>query len=706
MTITKEQALAELQKRGYDVNNLPPITNITQQQAGEELERRGINFSAKRENMTKTALEVLGGISPKDSFEGSIGGGSLGRLQPQEPDLKTQQKHIAYQQLQIMGYSPNDIDTLNYIWRETHPKFFDLKQQGPQTGGSIAGGITGGALGMGVAGPPGAFVGGIIGSGIGGGLGRALTPQKSGEPPTGKQITGAMLSEAGSQLAGETISYTLGKVTPFLKRPIKEVIELEKRMKKKVPALFLPVGAKDTSYYTRFFENISKGGFVSKDIWDDFFTKLDANIYKVAESNIDDMAKGLQRLTPEQTGQEFLKLIGRNVPGGGKGEMLEMFDDLVNPVYQYIDKQTGKNLVKTAKIKSTVLPQYIQDLRLNKTHLSPQGRAFSKKILDLPDNISLDDMRTLRSDLLRIERKFTRDADISQGLIKDLAGAADDSIFDVANNPDTPPKLLQLLRNTNDMYKKGKDLFTNTFSYQLSNKLAENPSSAAKLFEEGNPTQILAIRNGLTKTLEGKPYPQGQMAFNRLRQAWTQDLLEKSVSSGKLNANTYNMNLLKMGDAGLSALFPEPEILQGIKDVGKVLVIAERTGNSGTVLFTKGLQVGGGYKMYKGARAGEWINFMTGGALAIGPEAWAKLETSQIGNKLLSMGISMPKGSKMLGPIAVKMTYLLQRIDADEQEALESYERQITEQARMVRLPFTKQAQTQSGRSKLGFGSH
>ena len=146
-------------------------------------------------------------------------------------------------------------------------------------------------------------------------------------------------------------------------------------------------------------------------------------------------------------------------------------------------------------MKGIARKQLANDNKLNEQFLSAIGRNKLQRVLGLNDKISFSDMRLLRSSYLKDVRKLARDVDQSQNIIKQLASITDDAIFDPKAAQGLNPEALNLLRNTNALYKAGKKGIEETFSESLAKRLLKNQSRIVKeIFPNNIPKAVRLLR--------------------------------------------------------------------------------------------------------------------------------------------------------------------------------------------------------------------
>lgn len=598
------------------------------------------------------------------------------RLSPFARDPKTVSKKIPFsrigqltkqqelfEQLTDKGLSPKQID-------------LTLKAKGVLEGprvGRTAGGIGGAIATTAIAGRliPGPFDDAAIlaaflassGAGVGGVAGEAVqTGVEEGRLITGREALGAFANESLTELGGRGL-VGAGKFvfSPLIKQLVPEAASLVDDFAK-VGGNFSP-SELDKRFSIRVGEAFSRGGFGAKEIFQEFEEKQGRAALAFASEIVDSISEGIARQTPEEIGSIFADGITR--PGG---RILNILDDLVTPLYKQVDELAEGVSVSTRSLKSFAKKELAKDVRLNKLFLSPTGRSKLTKIVELSDEVSFSDMRTLRSSFLKDISKMARDVDQSQGIIKQIAGITDQAIFDPKAAKGMSEEGLRLLRNTNRLYKAGQQGIKTTFSESIAKRLLKNPSSVIReVFPNNNPKAIRLLRESLVEPISGRPIAEGKILWNQLRQEWLADVVNKATQKGVTEPKVLDNLLRKMGDKGFREMFPEPNIAKEVKKISTLFGVAGQTPPSGASLFARGAQVGGLGLMYKGAKEGDFVGFTAGATLALGPLAFAKLATSPKGASLLTIGFNLKPGASGIVPNTVRMVRLLRSIDSKEQ---------------------------------------
>lgn len=693
--------------------------------------RRLENIQPDQQTQTDQLLEQLGGKLPtKGKLPAPFVLGGLGAPPGPitRPDIKEQTRRQAYSQLLKQGHTPEQLKLTVQA----------QKMLGRPRYGRGAGGIIGPLAATAIAGRaiPGPFddaaiLAGLIaagGAGVAGVAGEAAQTALEEKRLIGKrEALKAFAIEAGTEIGARGL-VRAGKfaMSPFIKKTVPEAAALVDDFAK-VGGTFSPTEL-DSRFSLRVMEGFSRGSFGAAEIFREFEEKQMKAASVFAKNIIDSIAEGVARQTPKEIGETFAKeIISPN------GRILMILDDLVNPLYKQVDDlakesvagfrqirkggrairgvtgrfQPAKELqririgpkVSTKSLKTFANKQLATDKRLNGQFLSPIGRSKMKKIVGMGDDISFSDMRLLRSSYLRDVRKLARDVDQSQGIIKQLAGIADDAIFDPKSTKGLNREALNLLRNTNALYKQGKEGIKTTFSESLMKKLVKNPSSVVKeVILDDNPTAIKLLRESLVEPISGKPSAEGKILWNQIRQAWLANAVEETTKEGVVNPRTYNNIIKKLTVEGFNELFPEPAVRSNVIKLHQLFEVVGKKPPTGLSLFSRGAQTMGVVKMYQGAKASDFIGFTTGGLLSIGPLAFAKMSMNPTGLKLLTAGVKMKPGATGLVPNAVRMIRLLREINAKENKQRLKELRQQQLRGKIAREPTLRQMRGLGGR--------
>lgn len=681
---------------------------VTDQDIQAEITRRiKAEQQSGREQKVNQLFEQLGGKIPSMEPEKlpflAGGPGPLSRVGTLKP------RQEAFRELQDLGFTREQID----LSLRTK-KILDRPRIGRTVGGMVGPFAATAIAGRAIPGPidDAAILTYLIaagGAGTGGVAGEAIQTGIEEKRLIGRrEALKAFAIEAGTEVGGRAV-VGVGKLalSPFIRKVVPEAAALVDDFAK-VGGTFSP-SELDKRFSLRISEAFSRGSFGAKEIFQEFEEKQGRAVLAFADNIIESIGEGVARETPEKIGEIFAGDITR--PGG---RVFGILDDLFDPLYKQVDDlahsqaqrafrqvkaggpairgisgkfQTARELQRlqlTPKVSTKTLKQFAKkhlatDTRLNSQFLSPAGRSKLTKVIEMSDEISFSDMRTLRSSFLKDTRKLARDVDQSEGIIKQLVGVTDKAIFDPKAAKNLSGEALNLLENTNRLYRAAQEGLKTTFSEKLAKRLLKNPSGVIKeVFPNNNPKAIRLLRKSLIEPISGKPSAEGKILWNQLRQAWLADAVDLASKEGVAKPKVFNNQLLKMGKKGLREMFPENSKMEGVKKIRTIFEIAGKTPPTGASLFSRGAQIGGLAMMYNSGKEGDFIGFTAGATLAVGPLAFAKLATNPRGIKFLTRGFKMKPGASGLVPLAVRMVKLVEQI-----AQTENRQRQTLEQRKL-----------------------
>lgn len=684
--LTNEQLIAMRQQQAQVAQPTQPVQQpVTQQDSiiGNVPTEKLIQIrDTARSKDQQDLIGQLGGRLPTQNIvPRQVLAGMAGPVE--NPEFKKEEaRREAFAKLTEQGFTPEQL--------ELSLKAGDILE-GPRIG-RTTGGIGGALAATAIAGRfiPGPFDdAGIMalalaagGAGLGGAAGEATqTAIEEKRLINRREVLSAFANEAGTEVGGRGLVRGLKfAASPFIKQTVPEAAALIDDFAK-VGGSFSPTEL-DKRFTLRVGEAFSRGSFGAKEIFQEFEEKQGKAVLAYADNMINSISEGIARQTPEEIGNIFADGITR--PGG---RVLNILDELVDPLYKQVD-ELGKGVnVSTKELKSFAKKHLATNKRLNGQFLSEAGKSKLDKIVTMKDNLSFSDMRTLRSSFLKDSRKLARDVDQSQGIIKQLAGITDKAIFDPASAKGITPEALNLLRNTNSLYKAGQSGIKTTFSETLAKRLLKNPSSVIKeVFPANNPKAIRSLRQSLVEPISGKPNEEGKALWNQLRQEWLADVVDQSTKEGVAKPKVFSNLMRKATPQNIAEMFPEKELRGNVKKLQNLFEVAGKTPGGGTSLFSRSAQLGGLAMMYQGAKEGDFVGFTAGSTLAIGPLAFAKLATSPKGIKALTAGFRMKAGAKGLVPNAVRMVRLLKDIDKTEQKRKAAQRKELERQRRLPAL--------------------
>ena len=510
-----------------------------------------------------------------------------------------------------------------------------------------------------------------------------------------REANRAFLTEFATEGVSRVVTRT-GKLlfSPFIKQTVPEAAALIDDFAK-VGGTFSPTEL-DRRFTLRVGEAFARGSFGADQIFQEFEERQGKAALVFAKNIVDSIGEGIAKQSPRQIGETLASDISKP-----NGRVFNMLDELFDPLFKQVDDlaaeeaqkrfiqvrsggppirgisgrfQPARGLkaikitpgVSTSSLKKFATKELAKDNRIK--HLSPTGRIKLKEILDMPDKLTFSEMRQKRGAFLKDVRKLGRDLDQSESIIAQLAQLTDDAIFDPAATRGIGPKALNLLRNTNAVYKASKEGIKEILPESLAKRLVKNPSSVVKqVIPNDNPKAIELLRKSLVEPLtKGKPSAEGKVLFNQIREAWLANAVDEATKEGVINPRTYNNILRKLGREGFEELFPEPSVRASVDKIQDLFNIAGRKPPVGLSLFSRGAQTIGAVKLWQGAKAGDVVSITSGGLLSIGPLAFAKLATNKKGIKFLTLGMNIKPGSSSFTPNAIRIVRLLREINLKE----------------------------------------
>ena len=682
LTEAEQKELDELKSRRAGLTGTiqqPVITGLApgEQQELQQLKQNRaeiIKQDQERQQKIGQLLGSLGGRLPTTGelpsfvrpFGGTFGGAAIGSQQLRQREI---QRRGAFQELSNMGFKPEQLK----LSMQTQ------KVLGGARVGRTAGGIGGALAATAIAGRviPGpiddAVIMGLLiaagGAGVGGVAGEAAQTAIEEKRLIGKrEALKAFAIEAGTE-AGARGVVLGGKaiLSPLIKKIVPEAAALVEDFAK-VGGHFSPTEL-DQRFTIRIAEAFSRGSFGAKEIFQEFEEKQGRAVLAYADNIIEAIGEGVARQTPEEIGELFAKGITRP-----NGRVFNLLDDLFKPLYSQVDDLSKGSTFNISKLKSFAKQQLVKDKALLKEGvkrhgvlLTPSGREAMETVIDLKTDLTATQLRDFNSKILKDVRKFKRDADQSEGLIKKISQITRDILEDPTQSKNFPTKARNLLNNTNRLFATSRKGIETTFSETLTKRLLKNPSRVVReVFPNNNPKAIRLLRKSLLEPISGKPSTEGKVLFNQLRQAWLADAVDQATKEGIAKPKVFNNVLRKLGNKSLKEMFPEKEIANNVKKIQTIFEIAGKTPPSGASLFSRGAQVGGFIMMYNSGKEGDAIGFTAGAALAIGPLAFAKLATNPKGVKFLTAGFKMKPGASGIVPNAVRMIRLLREMNQKE----------------------------------------
>lgn len=562
-----------------------------------------------------------------------------------------------------------------------------------------------------------------VGAGLGGGAGEAI---QVGLEEKRLISRGEFLKATGTEIlyeAGGRSFVRAGKFafSPFIKRTIPEAAALVDDFAKLGGVL--PPTALDKRFHLSIAEEISRGAFGARQVFQDMGEKSGKAAYVYAEQLLDLMADGAPRLGAEQLGKEFTEGITRPT-----GFVFRELDNLIDVLYKQLDDMTEsqfKRVFATKEVPSTILDElgrpltketrkavgrkliaklapgfeeleefvpvgvstrklkqfWIKELQKNKEllklgkkgalTLTPDAIKEGERIVfGLEDTIPHRAMRDIRSRVLRDIKKLHRDIGQDEALIKRFERVMFDTLTDPASVKGMNPEMQNLFNNTRNLWAALREGLEKTFPEKLAKRIAQNPSGAIKeLFPRNNPSAIRRLRISLVEPIGGRPSTSGEMLWKQLRTAWFDDAVEQATRGGVIKPNVFENIVRRQGKEVIKEMLPDKAGKRQLRNIRDLFVAMSKKPAAGASLFIRGGQVGGLYLMYDGTKDGDFLQVTAGGALVAGPYFFAKMAAHPLGSRLMAAGIKLKPGSTSLVPITARLINLARKLDREEWSA-------------------------------------
>ena len=581
---------------------------------------------------------------------------------------------------------------------------------------------------------------GIVGAGAGGAAGEAIQTGIDERRLIGKrEALSAFAKEAAFEAGGRGVVGALKfGASGAIKQTVPEAAALIDDFAK-VGGQFSPTEL-DRRFTLRVAEGFSRGSFGAAEIFQEFEEKQGAATVAFARNIIESIGEGIARETPQQIGETLASDITK--PGG---RIFNILDDLFKPLYDQLDDLTKSSIVKQTErisVPSSILDSTGKPIermvervigeRIKGTGVStkslktfraeiiaknqrlvdvakrtgkelplvsPAGKIILDDIDRLPGTIGHADYRSFRTKVLKENRKLNRDADVSESMVKRISSITREELFSPNSVAGASPEAKRLHANITNLFAASEAALKETLPETLAKRLIKNPSSVVKeVIKPKNPKAVKLLRQSLVEPLSGQPSAEGKILWNQIRQAWLADAVEQATKEGVANPRVYNNILRKLGRETFNEMFPEKSIRNSVDKIQTLFNIAGKKPPSGLSLFSRGAQTVGAVKIWQGAKAGDIIGITTGGVMAVGPLAFAKLATTPGGIKALTLGFKIKPGASALVPNAVRMVKILQGIAIDEEKQRQSALKRKRERVRIAREPTLKQLRGFGGR--------
>lgn len=584
----------------------------------------------------------------------------------------------------------------------------------------------------------------ILGAGGGGIVGeQTQTAIEEGRLLTKREILSSMVKEMGYETGGRAL-FKAGRFAagPVIKRPIKGHEQFLDNFTQLGGVM--PPSQLDQRLSIRIADELSKGAFGTEDLWEIVHRKQARVGDILADHMLDEIAHTSTHMAPDILATALKE--GFDSPSG---PFWQLKDNMFRRLYGEIDELAKAKYVPVMKPQQRVVTSNILDefgrpirsvaedmvqvgeriegvgistrpLKQLRARIQKEGEKLlrwdlrgkvkdprlSSEVLELldtintlPDEISYSALQDLRSEWLAHTHKFKRQADPSQGYVKQFTGLMTDMFHKEAMSPKLPQEARNLLQNTNRLYQATSKAFGTTFNEKMLARVSDKPHLLVNiLFPDKNPTAIRALRLGLTEPIAGQKSPMGQLLWNQLKREKLASFVDKAidVESGRVMPYKFERLLHKFGgEKAIAELLPDKgdrQLLQGIRNMLQTMS-TKPTGSA--ALFIKGGQVAGATMMYKGIKGdNDYLSIGVGGTLVFGPRFFVWMASKPLGNRLIRAGLKLPKGSSKLGPIAARLVNL----------ARQEQRKESPEYLKRMQARYNKGTLSYPGHELRGFG--
>lgn len=576
-------------------------------------------------------------------------------------------------------------------------------KEGPQVLGGVAGGLA-----QSMKDPRAIPMAGAVAFGAGAGEAyRQIGQHMSGSPDAPKTFTEAALRigkaggiEAGFELIGGMIMRSTGKIlAPFKSKLKPGVMEAADMFDGQIQPMVLTPAEAGDSRILNILQNVAESSMISEipgaPNWagglsiESFKRQRQQFFDSFADSLIDQFGS---RTSPDQIGELFVtslqakqkvhkeaadilynnvadlipedkvvtKQVTRQVPS-------DIVDEAGNPIMKQVTEDVEEIIpgfrIPTANLKKWASTLKMVSDEVNSIEGKNAGDDLVSAVLDLPDEISYEAAKELRSRMISRanefsvmnkkapaigkSKRFTNmiDQEMS-GALKALGGG-DGSAYEV-------------WRTANRFYKDGQEKFNNTFLRRMI-KMADESGTGAEniapaVFKPGQVSKVRMVKRALDPT-----------SWRKMQGFFVQHLLQKSTDT---NGNIVGKKLLNnmvgkpssFGDGLLNETFSQPQV-DALKKFAVTLKNTQGEGVTGlgkmAIQFTQ-----------IGAMASIPVKGMTAPAATVlfGPPVVTALLLNPRSAKMLTRGISLPAHSAEAGGLISRITAAAYRYEKNKEE--------------------------------------
>ena len=531
--------------------------------------------------------------------------------------------------------------------------------------GSLAGGVVGGVAGGMVGGPTGAIIGGVGGAVLGE-VGQQEYEKATGSEAApkniGEQIGGAaregLFSLAGEG-AGRVLVPTAQKVLrPFAKRVTPDAKEAITYLKGKgVVQPLLPKEATE-SHALDFLGNLAEGSIFGGGIIKDYKVNRDRILGKIADDLVDQFG---QRTSKEDLGHLFeatvtgnlktalapSKVLYNNVSEATKPQMKVVFDPHTNSMKEVPQLPVSFSL-KSAK--EAVRSQSELAKALRGIEGEAAGDNLAKEIESLPDNVSYEEIKSLRSrliakaDQMKIERRGAPAIGLTRRVIQQLHEEMDTKL------KDWDPNVHSMWLEANAITAGSNKEFNSRLMRSLLRKGMEeygaNPEYIADaVLKPGASTRVRLVRKAV-----------GEDVWQRFQSVAAEDIFKRAeMPGGQISGEKLQQVLTGRSGYGMAKLKEvfSPEQIDGFQRFANAMkVVQDRTSDASGKMLIQMTQ--GGAVLNLAANMTGLADTgleATSGAILLGPAMLAKAMTNPKAVDWLIKGWQLPSGSTEAGVV-------------------------------------------------------
>jgi len=314
--------------------------------------------------------------------------------------------------------------------------------------------------------------------------------------------------------------------------------------------------------------------------------------------------------------------------------------------YAALDELVGDASIDLRPLKKFAQDKLDSAAKIGGRSLSPSGRSALQDIILADEKVSYQLAAELRSSFLGDlpAMKFVKDRNV--GLIQTLAKKTDELISSPGSKFGISEKADAMRRIANKFH--AENFGTGISGGKVGTFNNRAIKSTLRAISENEPDKLIPLffrKNGRATVEIGKE-TLGNKTFTRLRSTWLDDIIRRSsTADGTVKGNVFLHNINLLGPETLEAVFPNPEHLRNVMEIGVgSQIIQKATGGAGN-LASQQAQFGAILAITSGATATPRGTVTALGILGA-PKLMAAVINSPKASKLLVEGMRLPIGSK------------------------------------------------------------